>query len=351
MKRKEIGSEFHLSPTIVNTSTTEEDTIFEYLKNYNISFYDSGRSALRALLGKINVNKVLLPDYICESVRNCFPQSSITYYNINDSFLIDWDDLLEKCKDDIDILYIHYFNGYIGSEYDFEKLFTLKKEKNFLIIEDTTHSFLSNKCTIGDYCVCSLRKWFPISDGGVLYSQNCIPESTNMSSSSWYEEKRRAMIHKGCYLKGDKIKKEEFLSAFSTTETLLDAQSESFALSTQTHYDLKKINIKKIAQSRKENFLILLKNLSELPVVAFGGVQQVPLFFTISINERDQLRKYLTENDIYCPVHWPLYSELEERDGSVYKQKRELSIPIDQRYNEDDMFYIIKTIKKYISKV
>lgn len=39
----------------------------------------------------------------------------------------------------------------------------------FSIVEDTTHSVFSVRRTIGDLCVCSLRKWFALPGGGALY--------------------------------------------------------------------------------------------------------------------------------------------------------------------------------------
>lgn len=351
MKYQEIGSEFHIEGLAENRNKHIKN-VFGYLQEYNTVYFDSGRSALRAVMNNFNTQKVLLPDYLCESVRNCFSESNVTYYHIDNEFHIDWEDMLKKCKSGIDVLYLHYFNGYIGNEYDFKKLWNLKRESSFMIVEDTTHSFLSCKHTVGDYCICSLRKWFPIPDGGVLYS-NRLLDTRDYKKNSWYLAKRIAMVKKGLYLEGHNIDKNDFLPIFAETEEILDSQTEPFAMSDDSCNILKNISINEAAEVRCKNYSVLSQflNSNGIKTAAGGGALQVPLFCTICVDDRDSLRKYLIENKIYCPVHWPLYSELKQRKGSVHNNARELSIPIDQRYGLEDILYISAVIQKYNEKV
>ena len=340
MFKREIGSEFHIDNKFHDDRIVLHN-VFTYLQEFNTAFFDSGRSALRALLEEITSGIILLPDYICESVRDCFPESRVIYYHVDHNFCIDWEDVLEKCTGDIDILYLHYFNGYIGDAYDFGKLLELKKENNFIIVEDTTHSFLSASQTVGDYCICSLRKWFPVPDGGVLYSKKKIPLKSYIKNI-WADKKVNAMLHKGLYLEGHNIEKSAFLKIFTETEQLLDEQKQSFGISEQSYDILKCMDINKIAEVRRNNYLFLSEKLSDkrYKQVACNGKNQVPLFFMVSVEKRDTLRKYLIDSHIYCPVHWPLYDELKEFEGAVFNNGRELSIPIDQRYGIEDMLYI-----------
>lgn len=344
MRKQEIGSEFHIDYVQLN-NTIAESNIFSYLEQYNAFYFDSGRSALCALLEHFEFQKVLLPDYICESVRNCFPHGEVIYYHVNDDFQIDWEDLLNKCMLEIDILYLHYFNGYIGKEYDFNKLTKIKQEKKFLIVEDTTHSFLSAVQTVGDYCVCSLRKWFPIPNGGVLYSKQILHLGEH-SENQWAEKKEKAMIRKGYYLAGKDVNKKDFLVAFAESEQMLDNQKQSYAISRKSLDILKQIDLKAVSEIRCKNYEILNQKLS-YKQVAWGGINQAPFFFTISVEQRDSLRKFLIDNHIYCPVHWPLYEELKTIKGAISNYEKELSIPIDQRYGLEDMLYIADKISEY----
>lgn len=346
MRKKEFGSEYHiLELDMIDERVKAKTSVFAYLSKFNAQYFDSGRSALLVLLDNIEYKKVLLPDYICESVRMCFRECEVFYYHINEDFTIDWEDLLMKCTEKIDIVYLHYFNGYIGENYSFQELNTLKMKNHFVIIEDTTHSFFTASRTIGDYCICSLRKWFPIPDGGVLYSTNklCFGK---YPCNYWAEKKVKAMIEKGAYLAGEDVRKEHFLKVFEETELMLDEQTKPYCISRIAVTILQHIDVNTVIVARRRNSDILNKRLP-YKNVALGGKGQVPLFFTISEDGRDNLRKYLIDKKIYCPIHWPLYNELEKIEGSVLKHNCELSIPIDQRYSDEDMEYISAIIADY----
>ena len=57
------------------------------------------------------------------------------------------------------------------------------------------------------------------------------------------------------------------------------------------------------------------------------------------------LRKKLINSKIYIPTLWPDVLELCEKDSIEYNYAQNiLPIPIDQRYNDKDMDYIISKI-------
>lgn len=347
MQRYEIGSEFHLCSGLQDAA--QAYSIFDYLTAYNALYFDSGRSALRFLLKGIPCKKVLLPGYICQSVRDCFaPDCQAIYYEVDQDLKINWSDLLEKCTDDVDVVYLHYFNGYIGAEYDLKALQDKKQEKGFVIVEDTTHSLFSAAYTAGDYCVCSLRKWFPIADGGVLYTKNSLtPEE--FPENTWWVEKTGAMAAKDRYLRGMDECKQDFLDTFAHAEECLDQQTTPFAMSAASRERLKTVDCHDLAKTRQRNFQIL-KDRIPGAATASGGKGQVPLFFTMRAENRDQMRKYFAQHNIYCPVHWPLYEELRGYSGAVWNNKTELSIPIDQRYGEADMLYICDVYQRFMQR-
>lgn len=339
--QREIGSEFHSIEVIDKC----DNNIFSYLQDYNTIFFDSGRSALKYLLQCLPSKRVLLPGYICESVRSCFGNSEVQYYRVDTGLRICWDDLIQKIQQNVDLVYFHFFNGYIDKYYDFEQIRSLQKLYGFIIIEDTTHSFLTNKNIIGDYCICSLRKWFPIPDGGILYSKRSFNQNIVMKENQWYLQKYEAMIEKTRYLFGDITNKDSFLSVYNRCEKELDMQTDLHCISAISMNILKGINLKDISRIRRKN-MICLENMLPRMIkrVSLGGLDQVPLFFTVMLPNRDSVKKFLINHRIYCPVHWPLYEELENIDDAKIINGEELSIPIDQRYNESDMEYIANVL-------
>lgn len=350
MHNREIGSEFNIDMSVLSIRDESPNNIFKYLSNYNIQLFDSGRSALLSLLENLKARKVLLPNYICESVRKCFQNSQVDYYDVNDEFKIDWDDLKRKSDDkDLDILYLHFFNGYIDSDYNFKELYNIKKKRNFIIIEDTTHSIFTINRTIGDYCVCSLRKWYPIPDGGVLYSNRYL-EHKKYLFNTWADSKKNAMIQKTKYLNGAKISKKSFVHIFHECENYLDDQDKPFNISKASYDILKVIDINEIIKFRVNNFSGLYKYLAKtnMKICAANGTKQVPLFFITKIPYRDKLKEYLIDNCIYCPTHWPLYEEIKKYENAIKNNSQELSIPIDQRYTKEDMEYIANKIINFL---
>lgn len=83
----ELGSEFNLD---LNNLEPVRDSIFEYLRGYNVLFTSSGRMALRLCHSLLPQNGlILLPEYICESVIASFPLNRIRFYKLNSQLQID----------------------------------------------------------------------------------------------------------------------------------------------------------------------------------------------------------------------------------------------------------------------
>lgn len=157
-----IGGDFEFD---LNKLSLVNDNIYDYLKEYNTIYLNSGRSAIY-LLNNILPNEfgeILLPKYICRSIIESFKDKfKINFYNIKINFEIDMQDLKSKLTAKTKAIFIINYFGFLQKKYIIDTI----KSYNITIIEDTTHSIFTNKNAIGDYCVCSLRKWFPVSGGG-----------------------------------------------------------------------------------------------------------------------------------------------------------------------------------------
>src|SRR5699024_12168710 len=78
-----------------------------------------------------------------------------------------------------------------------------------------------------------------------------------------------------------------------------------------------------------------------------------PLFVPIIVKDnkkRNELLKLLINNKIYCPFHWPVPNDLTLNDKNSEIYKKELSLICDQRYNNNDMIIILKTIREFEKK-
>jgi hypothetical protein len=61
--------------------------------------------------------------------------------------------------------------------------------------------------------------------------------------------------------------------------------------------------------------------------------------------EDKKLREKLITNKIYTPIYWPNVLDWSKKDSLENKMTKEIVyLPIDQRYNKEDMLKILKII-------
>ena len=71
--------------------------------------------------------------------------------------------------------------------------------------------------------------------------------------------------------------------------------------------------------------------------------------YPLYVNNGNDLKKKLQERKIYVPTLWPdVYKVCEDNELEYFMAQRIVPIPVDQRYNLDDMNYIVDKIKKHI---
>ena len=168
-KVKEIGSEFDFSNEF---STDNSNGLFE---NGLLTF--SGRGAIYEALSDIlkakKIDTAWLPSYSCESMAQPFYDLgiSVEFYGVNYDFgkkeIVRGD--FEMGENDV-VLTMSYFGFYDNGN---EEIISKCRSNGVKVIEDCTHSLLSDGSFVADYRVCSLRKWFPVASGGFVQKSVC----------------------------------------------------------------------------------------------------------------------------------------------------------------------------------
>lgn len=345
----ELGSNFDLDVTGL---TYTKENVKTYLGDRHVVYTDSGRSALRYLLSTIKKGKVLLPAYICKSVIDCFTDDfEIQYYELNEHLQVKLSDLAIKLDDTVVAVYVMQYFGWLQTEQIMDYMKARQQELHYIMIEDTTHCFLTQKDGIGDYQICSLRKWFPIPDGGVLYSgKHSIAEDITA------QQKRSGMITEAMVLKNLYIRNKVdcnriYRQIFQNQEKDLDQQKDIYKISAMSLVLLECLDIERISDRRKENWNYLYSECKKLGIVPlYDGLADdfVPFSFPILVENRDDFRKYFIQNHIYCAVHWPMETDEQIRMESNAKiADHILSLPIDQRYTTQELQYVIDVMKEY----
>ena len=346
----ELGSNFELS---LNEGVKEQkNNVKKYLDNQYTIYTDSGRSAICLASSKLRKGKILLPAYICKSVVECFKnQYKIRFYQLNEYLEIDKDSMEEQLTESVSVVYIMHYFGKMQNANTLEYLREKQKLYQFQIIEDTTHSFLTQKNTIGDFQICSLRKWFAIPDGGVIYSKTPLKIEKPEEQKACTAQVTEAMLLKYLYINYGTECNEMYRTIFVEQEHALDNQQKLYKISDISELLLRCVDISKTAKRRKENWNYIIKTLDNkkiMPLYRENADAFVPFSFPVLVEERDRFRKYLMEHKIYCAVHWPI----ETKEQQVIEQNRYLthhilSLPLDQRYGLEHMEYMMRIVNEF----
>lgn|SRR5574344_138239 len=315
--------------------------------------YSSGRAALYYIIHSLrqnrkDINKLLVPDYICNSVIETLNAAKIDWqvYHLNDNLTINQDTFSKLGLNSCAVLLVNYFGlSDIKCEIDFVRSI----DKNVIVIEDNVQSFYSmfNESD-SDYRFTSFRKTLPLSDGGWVLSKHSLLDA-DVEENTFTQYKVAGSILKnmrssGYY--GDEI----YLSLFEQGENLIN-DNLTKAISKFTLDALPHIEHFRYGTLRRRNAEFLVPALAELGIetVLPIGEDNIPLFLPIRLKNRDDVRHAMFAEKIFCPVHWP-FSDVFTDDFTLGRTmaNEELSLIVDYRYTTADMQRIINVIKKFV---
>lgn len=343
MRSRVIGGEYEL------TSIPDKATqVGEY------HMYSSGRAALYQILMSIKLTtfKVWLPDWLCESMIDAVRKTGIDYefYCLGNDLRMDVENFVKinrPVNENDAIILVNYF-GLVDVELTINRL--RECGVHSVIIEDDVQalfSFLDDKPYVADFRFTSLRKSIAAPDGGLVRTLKRMPLAIQNNTFA-------PMKLKGALLKSDTTEggsDEIYLKCFEEGEELIEENYDS-VMSTASQNIFGNTDLEEVAACRKRNAQFLVAKLQELginPIIPINN-NCVPLFVPIALNNRDDLRRILRQNAIFCPVHWPLRDDMKNLVKGSFMAENELSLVIDQRYSIEDMQCIIDVIKKWICK-
>ena len=294
-----------------------------------------------------------MPSYSCYSMIQAFKdlEIEVEYYDVYFNEILKYNIDLEN---DSDIFFAMNYFGY--SDTNMESYIKNFKEKGKIVIEDITHSILSKKrySEYSDFLIASLRKWLPISSGAIAVNMKEVFDlelSENTNEALIYL-KTSAMENKKNYInKSEKSnlidsnkEKNIFLKEYSESNKILETDYQNYKIDENSYKILMGIDIEEIIIKRRKNVKLIYEKLSKNIKIKFlvnnFKEDDCLLFVPIILNhkDRDDLRKFLIENKIYLPIHWPL----EEKINNIFD--KELSLICDQRYNVSEITYYLNLI-------
>ena len=279
---------------------------------------NSGRNALRHIVRKLNVKHIHVPYYTCPVVWDALKAEGcgLDFYEIGE-------DLKPRTRfprNDF-VLYTNYF-GCCGGIVD-----ELAAEYPNLIVDCAQAYYASPK---GRASFSSPRKFFGVPDGGVGYGVEFNPHGDEYP----LDDSRDRMAHLHLRKNGEV---EKGYLAFKNAESSLDG-AKIMCMSPETRRMLEHIDRERYADIRTSNFAYLDNALhTEFPF--HRSSDDVPMVYPY-ITDNPQLRSKLINGKIYVASYWPGVCEC----GNL--RERILPLPIDQRYDEEDMKRIVEAVKR-----
>jgi hypothetical protein len=320
------------------------------------AFYSTGRVALLQAVrnwrrfsrgGALHV-----PSYFCPAVTEYLLRAGVGVSTYEDSPIQtdpEWSTI--ACKDGDIVLAVNYFG--VREGHHWREWRTAQSKVG--LIEDHTHDPFSPWAqeSSADYAFASVRKLYPIPDGGILWSP--------AGHSGFHEE--RGNLTLGATLKWAAMHIQAHAMLRSgryrylkwSYRCLQVSGERAFSLvhgKSMTHWSHTIIG-QGVPQAwrdlRRENVTSFLQ---EPPIPGIKPLfrhwpegacpfQVVLLFETQPI--RDFVRSQLIQRRIYCPIHW---TQSPGAAGHGFQLgSRILTIPADQRYRPEDMRRVVRILR------
>ena len=306
----------------------------------NNGFYDcyaeslltvnSARAALYYALKDAHPSMIYYPYYNCQYVLDILKTLNVPYklYKIDKNFM----PINIQLREGEYLYWINYF-GLVPRK----DILALSEAFANLII-DNAQAFYSYPLAT-TYNIYSCRKFFGVSDGGYLiknglntYSvQPIINHELPIFLLKSIEEGTNAAYQD--YLKNE----DKFITNVS-------------GMSKLSNDILSSIDYSRIANIRRNNFILMDYLLGPYNELKWNLAEQVPMVYPFLINK--PLRSMLIANKIYIPQWWKYLIDItEDVDFENYLSKHLLPLPIDQRYTAKDIFalsqFILKAVEEF----
>ena len=289
---------------------------------------NTGRNCLEYILKARGYKKVYLPYYTCGVVLEPFEKLGIPYefYHIDINF-----EIRDKftLKEGEALLYVNYY----GLKQRYVELLAEKIGER-LIIDNTQAFYAMPIAGVDTFYTC--RKFFGVPDGAYLYTEKKL--DTEFEQDLSYD--RMNFLVKRIDL-GAEAGYSEFQKL---TKSLVRQPIKR--MSNLTQRLMQGVDYTRIAQQRRANYIQIQSVLGKSNALSLSLEKDaVPMVFPY-LTPVKGLRERLIENKVFVARYWPNVMEWTMKNDIEYLLAYQMQpLPIDQRYDMEDMNRIIHTIE------
>lgn len=291
---------------------------------------NSSRSCLVYLAIAYNIKKIYIPYFLCDSIWKICKKHDIVYefYHIDKDF----QPKIPDADFSKDWLYVVNYYGQFSNE----KIVELSRIVPHLIIDNVQAFFQKPVSHIMTIYGC--RKFFGVADGAYLYSDVVLNSDLEKDMSCSRMEFLLGRFEKSA---------SEFYAQYAANNERFEHEPIK-QMSALTENIMRSLDYRHIETVRTENFIYLNEQLWKAnrlkPCIANGAFA-----YPLLIENGAEIRKSLQQKKIYIPTLWPnVVNEMPEGSLEYQLAKDILPLPCDQRYDNQDMRYIVGEVKKCI---
>lgn len=307
------------------------DEFYKTNCNFEVRRYNSGRGAIYQAVADSGAKRVWLPIYLCDTVQNYLHNKGIIieFYNIDEQFMPE--DINEK-EDDI-VVWPSYF-GTVS----IEKIRIVVSKYANLIIDNTQGFYVPPQ--EGCYNIYSCRKFFGVPDGAYLITNRFNKKYIKLGCSNSISTMKYLLdaietSTNNAYK--ESLKNEERIAAEDVS-----------GMSKVTIRILKSIDYGMVSKIRLENYSIYNEKLHKYNELQMYCPEYGPMVYPF-LFKSERLRDYLVENKVYVPQWWKAVIEnVSANSWERYLSRYLIPLPIDQRYDMNDIEYIANMVMKGI---
>lgn len=346
MRQHEIGSDFE---TVADewTHQSGQDEVPWRHADERIVYLESGRQALTLISRQLRAQgyeDLYVPAHYCVSMIHPFREIGWRLHPVRvlDNWTLDPSCLrggngMERSA----VLSVPFF-GVAESASWLHELGEMSK-RGALIMSDETHRIWTPGLHIAHFRMASLRKLLPLPDGA--YVMGDVPVNGGPESAS-AEQRLAAMRSKDAYLAG--MREAAHRAEFLLAERSLEERVEPSSMSSHSAQLITHLDYTRMARRRSANHDVLAADWPRAAGTVTTRGAAVPSHCVVRHSDVPSLRLFLIENAIYPAVHWPEPPVDWPRLGAW--KSTHLSLPIDHRYNRQDMDRTIEVVARYAKR-
>ena len=299
---------------------------FSNIDDKNILRVNSGRTALYIAIKALSPKKIHAPYYNCPDVEFFLNSLDIPveYYKIDK----DLAPSVPHINENEVLILINYF-GITGSIV--KKYADIAKN---VIIDNSQAFFEPPVMRRGIINIYSPRKFIGVSDGGYAIGEN-IASNTDLPQDFSAGRASHLLVSL----------EEGTNAAYNDSQASEKALTDSFKLmSPLTRSILKNADYDHIKNIRSENFNYLHNAFKSIQLFSIEGGISSPYHYPLLLDK--DIRAKLIQKKIYVPTLWKRFTEDNYENLTVEKMfsANTVFMPVDQRYNTDDMEYLKNTV-------